>query len=74
MRSKKESASRAPARKLGYAIHNSRLIGQPSAALGRCSGPQIDVIVVYKVDRLTRSRADFAKLVGRCRGPPASGH
>jgi site-specific DNA recombinase len=24
---------------------------------------QIDVIVVYKVDRLTRSLADFAKLV-----------
>jgi hypothetical protein len=24
----------------------------------------VDVIVVYKVDRLTRSLADFAKLVG----------
>ena len=35
----------------------------------RCSGcsptrgPQIDVVVVYKVDRLTRSLADFAKIV-----------
>ena len=27
------------------------------------SGRQIDIIVVYKVDRLTRSLADFAKLV-----------
>jgi DNA invertase Pin-like site-specific DNA recombinase len=26
-------------------------------------GRKIDVIVVYKVDRLTRSLADFAKLV-----------
>ncbi|WP_348643625.1 recombinase family protein [Methylocystis sp. L43] len=33
---------------------------------------QIDVIVVYKVDRLTRSLADFAKLVGRSL-PPRSG-
>ena len=26
---------------------------------------QVDQIVVYKIDRLTRSLADFAKLVGR---------
>ena len=31
---------------------------------GACAATQrIDVIVVYKVDRLTRSLADFAKLV-----------
>jgi site-specific DNA recombinase len=33
-----------------------------SATLSRRSG-QVDIIVVYKVDRLTRSLADFAKLV-----------
>ena len=37
-------------------------------------GRKIDVIVVYEVDRLTRSLADFAKLVGGnpndLRGPP----
>jgi DNA invertase Pin-like site-specific DNA recombinase len=32
---------------------------------------RIDVVVVYKVDRLTRSLADFAKLVG-CSTPMAS--
>jgi site-specific DNA recombinase len=32
---------------------------------------QIDVIVVYKVDRLTRSLADFAKRL-RCSMPRAS--
>jgi site-specific DNA recombinase len=31
--------------------------------LGDVRGGKIDVIVVYKVDRLTRSLADFAKLV-----------
>jgi site-specific DNA recombinase len=31
---------------------------------------KIDVIVVYKVDRLTRSLADFAKLVELWSGPP----
>jgi site-specific DNA recombinase len=31
--------------------------------LGDIRGGKIDVIVVYKVDRLTRSLADFAKLV-----------
>ncbi len=31
--------------------------------LNRVRERQIDVIVVYKVDRLTRSLADFAKLV-----------
>jgi site-specific DNA recombinase len=31
--------------------------------LGEVRGRRIDVIVVYKVDRLTRSLADFAKLV-----------
>src|SRR5437764_13002218 len=31
--------------------------------LGEISAGKIDVIVVYKVDRLTRSLADFAKLV-----------
>jgi site-specific DNA recombinase len=31
---------------------------------------RIDVVVVYKVDRLTRSLADFAKLVG-CSTPMA---
>jgi site-specific DNA recombinase len=33
------------------------------ALLGDLPGGKIDVIVVYKVDRLTRSLADFAKLV-----------
>jgi site-specific DNA recombinase len=33
------------------------------ALLGDLRGGKIDVIVVYKVDRLTRSLADFAKLV-----------
>ena len=38
--------------------------GPPCSGSCRTSGPaQIDVIVVYKVDRLTRSLADFAKLV-----------
>jgi site-specific DNA recombinase len=27
---------------------------------------RIDIVVVYKVDRLTRSLADFAKIVERC--------
>jgi site-specific DNA recombinase len=31
--------------------------------LGNVRGGKIDVIVVYKVDRLTRSLADFAKLI-----------
>jgi DNA invertase Pin-like site-specific DNA recombinase len=31
--------------------------------LGDVRSGKIDVIVVYKVDRLTRSLADFAKLV-----------
>jgi DNA invertase Pin-like site-specific DNA recombinase len=31
---------------------------------------RVDVIVVYKVDRLTRSLADFAKLVERSGGSP----
>src|SRR6266480_6968643 len=31
--------------------------------LGEISAGKIDVVVVYKVDRLTRSLADFAKLV-----------
>ena len=37
----------------------------PSTPSGRRAKPtsRIDVIVVYKVDRLTRSLADFAKLV-----------
>ena len=38
--------------------------GRRCRACWRISGPgKIDVIVVYKVDRLTRSLADFAKLV-----------
>ena len=42
----------------------ARPTGQPAAAAGRHpSSSKIDVIVVYKVDRLTRSLADFAKLV-----------
>ena len=43
-----------------------RLDGAPSPAApprARCRQRRIDVIVVYKVDRLTRSLADFAKLV-----------
>jgi DNA invertase Pin-like site-specific DNA recombinase len=33
------------------------------ALLGDIRARKIDVVVVYKVDRLTRSLADFAKLV-----------
>ena len=33
------------------------------ASAGGCRGQKINVIVVYKVDRLTRSLADFAKIV-----------
>src|SRR5271170_2314625 len=33
------------------------------ALLDEVGGGKIDIIVVYKVDRLTRSLADFAKLV-----------
>jgi site-specific DNA recombinase len=48
--------------------------------LGDVRGGKIDVIVVYKVDRLTRSLADFAKLVDcstsipsrSCRSPSPS--
>ena len=36
---------------------------RPATVAGRRRRPRIDVIVVYKVDRLTRSLADFAKLV-----------
>ena len=36
---------------------------RPSEIDGRYSRRKLDVIVVYKVDRLTRSLADFAKLV-----------
>ena len=35
----------------------------PAAAARRHPRGRIDVVVVYKVDRLTRSLADFAKLV-----------
>jgi DNA invertase Pin-like site-specific DNA recombinase len=35
----------------------------PQQLLDDVRGGKIDVIVVYKVDRLTRSLADFAKLV-----------
>ena len=39
-------------------------IDRPCSSSWRTSGPdKVDVIVVYKVDRLTRSLADFAKLV-----------
>ena len=41
--------------------------------LGDVRDGKIDVIVVYKVDRLTRSLADFAKLTNRTCGSPASG-
>ena len=27
---------------------------------------KVQIVVVYKVDRLTRSLADFAKIVGHC--------
>jgi site-specific DNA recombinase len=39
--------------------------GTPSTAavLGDINRGLIDVVVVYKVDRLTRSLADFAKMV-----------
>ena len=38
-------------------------IGQRSSVCSPTSRPRIDVMVVYKVDRLTRSLADFAKIV-----------
>ena len=37
--------------------------GRPCTAARRHPAHRIDIIVVYKVDRLTRSLADFAKLV-----------
>ena len=37
--------------------------GPPCSASGAIRSKLIDVVVVYKVDRLTRSLADFAKLV-----------
>jgi resolvase-like protein len=36
---------------------------RPSEAAGPCLRPKVDVIVVYKVDRLTCALAEFAKLV-----------
>jgi DNA invertase Pin-like site-specific DNA recombinase len=42
----------------------ARWSGRRSRSCSRTSAKgRIDVIVVYKVDRLTRSLADFAKLV-----------
>src|SRR4029078_3977798 len=40
-------------------------MGRPAfqRLLADVSGGQIDVVVVYKVDRLTRSLSDFAKIV-----------
>ncbi len=42
------------------------------ALLGDVEAGQVDVIVVYKVDRLTRSLADFAKIVERLDAKEAS--
>jgi site-specific DNA recombinase len=42
------------------------------ALLAAVDSGQIDVIVVYKVDRLTRSLADFAKIVERLDARQAS--
>jgi site-specific DNA recombinase len=48
-------------------IHRSLRLCEPAGALQRLLEDirtgKIDIIVVYKVDRLTRSLADFAKLV-----------
>jgi site-specific DNA recombinase len=41
----------------------SRLTVALQSLLGDIQARKIDVVVVYKVDRLTRSLADFAKLV-----------
>ena len=35
----------------------------PAEAPGGCRARKIDIVLVYKVDRLTRSLADFAKLI-----------
>ena len=45
------------------AILAARPTGQRCSAADRHKAKKVDVIVVYKVDRLTRSLADFAKLV-----------
>src|SRR6516225_5155803 len=46
------------------AIRAGRWTGRPvQKLLGDVQARRVDVIVVYKVDRLTRSLADFAKLV-----------
>ena len=46
------------------AIPAARPTGRPcSGCWPTCRAGKVDVIVVYKVDRLTRSLADFAKLV-----------
>ena len=42
------------------------------ALIGDVEAGQVDVIVVYKVDRLTRSLADFAKIVERLDSKEAS--
>src|SRR6476659_5343156 len=39
------------------------LFGLPRRQRLPMSLPQVDIVVVYKVDRLTRSLADFAKLI-----------
>ncbi len=52
-----------------------RLDGAPGSAAGcwpTSRRGKIDVVVVYKVDRLTRSLADFAKIVERLRRSGAS--
>ena len=46
----------------GYSGGSTEPAG-PAAAVGGRQSDKVDVIVVYKVDRLTRSLADFAKLV-----------
>jgi hypothetical protein len=49
-------------RKVNMTISLAFLVPQDNIACRRLSN-KVDVIVVYKVDRLTRSLADFAKLV-----------
>ena len=62
-------AKRTRAGRYASLIRRRRLLGwqyrpaSAAAAARRVRTGKVDVIVVYKVDRLTRSLADFAKLV-----------
>lgn len=55
----------------GYSGGNMERPGL-KALLGAIEASEVDIIVVYKVDRLTRSLADFAKIIERLDAKKAS--